>query len=80
MSKEDQKIIIAFGQVLKKKRLETGISQEKLAFNIDSHFTHISRLENGHKQPTLTMIFKLSKELGIEPSDLIAEVQKETSK
>ena len=77
MSKEDEKIIFAFGQVLKRKRLELGVSQEKLAFNIESHFTHISRLENGHKQPTLVMIFKLSRELGISPHDLIAEVEKE---
>lgn len=68
---DEQKIIEAFGRVLKSKREELGLTQEQLAFAIDSHFTHISRLENGHKQPTLIMIFKISKELNILPEDLL---------
>lgn len=72
----EQKIIEAFGQVLKSKREELGLTQEQLAFSIDSHFTHISRLENGHKQPTLTMIFKLADALKINPEYFINEVDK----
>lgn len=50
------------------------MSQEQLAHGIDSHSTHISRLENGHKQPTLTTVFKLASILNISPQDLIAKV------
>ena len=76
MSDESQKLIISFGKILKQKRIEAGISQEQLAFNIKSHPTHISRLENGHKQPTLSMIFKLCNELKVRPSVLISELEK----
>ena len=73
---DEEKIIKAFGKVLKAKREEAGLSQEQLAFSIDSHFTHISRLENGHKQPTLTMIYKLSNVLKINPDQLLLDLSK----
>lgn len=67
----EEQIIKAFGQVLKDSREAVGLSQEALAYAIDSHATHISRLENGHKQPTLTTIFKIAEKLGMEPDELI---------
>jgi transcriptional regulator with XRE-family HTH domain len=77
VAKEDQQLIDTFGKVLKQLREEQSISQEKLAFTINSHFTHISRLENGHKQPTLTMIFRLAEQLNLEPSQLIKKIEDE---
>ena len=71
----EEQIIQSFGVVLKKHREAKGITQEVLAHSIQSHATHISRLENGHKQPTLTTLFKLAKKLGIEPETLISEVK-----
>ena len=75
---EDAKIISAFGRVLKKAREDKGISQEVLAHGIRSHSTHISRLENGHKQPTLTTIFKLAEVLDIDPVDIIKSIQSQS--
>ncbi|MEQ8881392.1 MAG: helix-turn-helix transcriptional regulator [Cyclobacteriaceae bacterium] len=69
-------IIRSFGKVLKELREERGITQEKLAHAIDSHFTHISRLENGHKQPTLVTIFKLAEILKVNPEDFILKMKK----
>ncbi|WP_412071672.1 helix-turn-helix domain-containing protein [Reichenbachiella sp.] len=67
----DKQIIRKFGLVLKSLREEKGISQEALAHAIKSHSTHISRLENGHKQPTLTTFIKLADELNVEPMELM---------
>lgn len=69
-------IIKSFGKVLKELREERGITQEKLAHQMDSHFTHISRLENGHKQPTLVTIFKLAEILKVNPEDFILKMKK----
>ena len=72
---EDKQIIIAFGIVLRETREIKGLTQEKLAYNIKSHPTHISRLENGHKQPTLTTIYKLAAALSINPIELLQLLQ-----
>ena len=69
----DEQIIKAFGKVMKELRESKGLSQEALAHAIKSHATHISRLENGHKQPTLTTIFKIADHLGVKPEELITK-------
>ena len=71
---DQDKIARVFGDLLKKYRESAGLTQEVLAYKIESHATHISRLENGHKQPTLSTFFKLSKELGVQPEKLIIEI------
>ena len=68
----DEQIIKAFGKVLKELREAKGVSQEALAHSIKSHATHISRLENGHKQPTLTTLFKIADKLNVDPEKLIS--------
>ena len=75
----DEQIIEAFGQILKKNREAQGMSQEALAHGINSHATHVSRLENGHKQPTLTTLFKIAKVLELEPHELINQIHKSLS-
>ncbi|MEP1781639.1 helix-turn-helix transcriptional regulator [Reichenbachiella sp.] len=72
---DDKQIIKKFGLILKSLREQRGLSQEALAHAINSHATHISRLENGHKQPTLTTIFKIASVLKIEPIDMIKTLQ-----
>lgn len=72
---EESEIIKSFGRVLREIREERGITQERLANEIDSHFTHISRLENGHKQPTLTTLFRLADILKINPEDFIVRMR-----
>lgn len=44
---------------IKAKRKEKGFSQQKLADMLDMHLTHLSRIENGHLQPSLDIIKKL---------------------
>ena len=71
---KEEQIIRKFGLLLKEYREASGLSQEKLAHAIESHSTHISRLENGHKQPTLTTIYKLAQALNINPEIFIREI------
>ena len=67
--------VIAFGQVLRKVRKETGLTQEQLGFaaNIERNF--VSLIELGRNQPTVRVIFRLAEALGTTPSALLAETE-----
>lgn len=67
---------VAFGQVLRKHRLSTGLSQEQLGLEADVQRNFISLIETGQNQPTVTTIFKLATALGVKPSKLIADTEK----
>ncbi len=67
---------LVFGELLKKYRLQTGMSQESLAFQAELDRTYISLLEHGKRQPTLTTLFALSKALQLKPSEFIKEIEK----
>ena len=70
-------LIETFGKILSDYRKKAGLSQEKLAELADYDRTYISLMERGLRQPTLTTIFRLSKALGLSPSDMIRDIEKE---
>lgn len=65
-----------FGPVLRRLRLERGLSQEELAerAGMASH-AHISRLESGRKQPTVEMLFRLADALEVEAWEVVREME-----
>ena len=68
---------IAFGKVLRKLRIEAGLTQEQLGFDADLRRTYVSILELGQQQPSLTTIFKVAQALNIPASKLINLVERE---
>ena len=58
---------VAFGQALRSMRTEQGLTQEMLALRCRFDRTYLSLLEGGHRNPTFTMIVKLSHALNVEP-------------
>ena len=70
----------AFGQVLRTLRLERGLSQEALALEAGIQRNYVSLIERGINQPTITMIFKLSSALEVQPSQLIKLLEAECLK
>jgi transcriptional regulator with XRE-family HTH domain len=68
---------VCFGRVLRRLRLESGLTQEELGFNADLQRTYVSVLELGGQQPSLTTIFKLSKAFNLSASELIRLVEAE---
>jgi transcriptional regulator with XRE-family HTH domain len=68
---------IAFGNVLRRLRKETGLTQEQLGFEADLRRTYVSILELGEQQPSLTTILKIAKALNCSPCDLITLVENE---
>ena len=70
-----EQIAIIFGNVLRMKRKEIGLTQEQLAFESDLQRVYISILELGHQQPSLSTILKLAKGLNCPAAELIEAVE-----
>jgi transcriptional regulator with XRE-family HTH domain len=66
-----------FGLVLKELRVKKGYSQESLAIECDLDRTYISLLERGLRQPTISTLFTIATALGVTPSSIIKELEKE---
>lgn len=59
------------GANLKRLRRAKGWSQEEYAFEAGIHRTYVSDIERGSRNPTIEILVKLAKPLGVEPADLI---------
>jgi len=58
------------GAKIKKIRIEKGMKQVDLAYDIDVNKQAINNIEAGRKNITLSTVLKLSNALGITPSEL----------
>lgn len=63
------KILENFGKNVKLKRKLSGLSQEELAEKLGIHRTYMSFIE-GMRNPSLLMIFKISRALKIKLPEL----------
>lgn len=77
MERKNEKLVAAFAKVLKDRRKAAGLSQEELAFRADLSMSYISLLETKNRQPTLTVMDVLARELGLSLSELVDEVDTE---
>lgn len=66
----------AFGQEVAIHRKRLGISQEELGFRAQVHRTYVSQIERGLKSPSLSIILKLSRALGVTAAQLISAVER----
>ncbi len=68
-----------FGTVLRRLRKQALLSQEQLGFEAGLERNFISLLELGQRQPTLTTIEKISVALKMTASELVAQVEAEST-
>ena len=61
------------GRNLKKYRNAAGLSQEGLALECGLHRTYVSGVERGVRNPTVVVLEKIAKPLGIPSSRLLDE-------
>ena len=64
-------ILENFGKNLRIARLNSSLTQEKLALALDFDRTYIGLLERGKRHPSLVTIYKIANFLNIDVSDLI---------
>jgi transcriptional regulator with XRE-family HTH domain len=70
-----------FGPVLRRLRLERKLSQEALAERVGmAAHSHLSRLESGHAQPTIEMVFRLAEALEIEAWEIVKAMKEGVGK
>jgi transcriptional regulator with XRE-family HTH domain len=61
---------VAFGATVRRFREQSGLSQEELAAKAGIHRTYIGGIERGERNPTLLMIHRLARALGIKSAQL----------
>lgn len=62
-----------FGIAVRRRRIEAGLSQERLAEQAGLHPTYISMVERGVRNPTLDASAKIAKALKVSLPRLIEE-------
>lgn len=67
-------VLIAFGQKIRKLRLELKLSQEELAFKANLHRTYIGMIERAEKNITLLNIVKLAQALDCDVKTLFDDI------
>ncbi len=65
---------LAFAQVLRTRRRKLGLTQIDLTGEAEFDQSYVSKLELGRQQVCIRGLFHLAGKLGIEPEELIADV------
>ena len=69
-------ILLKYGQVVRKIRLEKGISQETLADLSGLHRTYMSDVELGKRNVSLENIDRIANALGVSISEIFKQIGK----
>ena len=68
------------GRVIQRFREAKNLSQEVVSGLAGIGRTHLSAIERGERKPTLETFYRISYALGVKPSFLMAEIEKEIEK
>lgn len=71
----DAELAMAFGAAVRALRVEQGVAQETLAHRAGVERSHMGKIERGEHMPTLAIIFKIARALGISVAQLMAAVE-----
>lgn len=71
---EQREILRAFGRVVRRYRMELGLSQERLAAVAGLDRTYIGGIERGERNVALLNIIRIAKALRVAPSALLADL------
>lgn len=64
-----------FGESVRARRVELGISQEVLGYRSGLDRTYVSGIERGVRNPTLITVRKLAEGLEVRPSELLERTE-----
>ncbi|MBK6422341.1 MAG: helix-turn-helix transcriptional regulator [Gemmatimonadetes bacterium] len=62
----------SLGEAIRRLRLAGGYTQKELAERVDSDPTYLSHVESGRREPSLTLLRTLARELKVPPGLLLA--------
>ncbi len=72
MDKDFNALRKVLGTNVRRMRKERGLSQEDLAFEAEIDRTYVSQIERAVINPSLLILVKVGRVLGVEVTDLIA--------
>jgi transcriptional regulator with XRE-family HTH domain len=75
MERENGELVRAFAGVLMDARRDAGLTQEALSERANVSTRHVSYLETGRRQPTLTIIDALCGALGMPMSEFVRRIE-----
>ncbi len=67
-------IKMCFGNIIKTKRIQKGLSQEKFALEIGIDRTYLSSVESGKRNISLENIYKIANGFGISLAELFSDI------
>lgn len=67
----------AAGRTIRSLRRERGLSQEVLSGFAGIARTHLTMIENGTKQANFETIWRIALALGLRPSQLVEQIERE---
>ena len=70
----------AVGRVIRRLRIQKGLTQEVMSGFAAIARSHLSMIETGSKQPNFETIWRLAEVLEMKPSELVAEIEREIGK
>lgn len=73
-------ILSSFGRVVRRRRMELGLSQEAFAERAELHRTYLADIERGTRNVSLRNICKLAEALDLSISELFADFKKDLRK
>lgn len=65
------------GKVIARFRENKGVTQEVLSGLADIGRTHLSAIERGERKPTLETLYRISRALDVNMSDIIIAIESE---
>lgn len=71
----DPVLAAAFGTAVRAARTRRGIAQEALAHLSKIERSHVGKIERGEHMPTLAVVLKIARALGMSGAELIAAAE-----
>ena len=79
MEKNKTQILIAFGQAVRKRRIEIGLTQESFAEKSQLHRTYIGGVERGKRNVALLNLIQIAQALELTPEEFLGRVSENLS-
>lgn len=71
----DPVVAHAFGAAVRSVRTRLGVAQEALALQARVERSHMGKIERGEHMPTLVLVLKIARALGVSSADLMKETE-----
>jgi transcriptional regulator with XRE-family HTH domain len=68
------------GELLRKARVDAGMTQEQLALGARVDRSYLSEIERNVRHPTVQMLLKLCRTMNISAADIVRQLEKPPAK